>query len=151
MSEPRIIVDADACPRACLEIIRRLAAEYHWEILTVASVDHRIDHSNHLTVGDEPQAVDLVVMNQTRPGEIVVTQDWGLAAMVLAKGAAAIAPTGRIYEPDRIEFMLEERNLAARWRRGGGRTKGPRPRNSGDDRNFEAGLRQLLTLANGIQ
>jgi uncharacterized protein YaiI (UPF0178 family) len=139
-----IIVDADAAPRECLRIIDELAAEFGREVITVASIHHRIDRPNHRVVGDEPQATDLAVINLTRPGTIVVTQDQGLAALVLAKGAAAIAPHGEIFRDDRMDAMLEERNILARWRRSGGRTKGPSPRSKADNLRFAANLRSLL-------
>ncbi len=144
----RIIVDADATPRTCLKIVIELAAQYDWEVTTVASINHRIDSPDHRVVGDEPQAADLAVMNLARAGDVVVTQDHGLAAMVLSKGTTALAPSGLIYENDRMTLMLEERNELARWRRGGGRTKGPAPRSPQDDRQFRASLSKLLTVKN---
>ncbi len=141
----RIIVDADATPRTCLKIVIELAAQYGWEVTTVASINHRIDSPDHRVVGDEPQAADLAVMNLAKTGDVVVTQDHGLAAMVLSKGTMALAPSGLIYDNERMTLMLEERNELARWRRGGGRTKGPAPRSNQDDQKFRASLSKLLT------
>ncbi len=139
-----IIVDADATPRDCLKIIDELAEAFGREVITVASIHHRIDRPNHRVVGDEPQATDLAVVNLTVAGAIVVTQDQGLAALVLAKGAAAIAPHGEIFREDRMTMLLEERNILARWRRSGGRTKGPAPRSKADNLRFATNLRKLL-------
>jgi uncharacterized protein YaiI (UPF0178 family) len=144
MNDCKIIIDADACPRSCLQIARRLAAKYRVRVITVASFNHRIDHAEHITVGDEPDAADLAVMNRTQAGDIVITQDWGLAALVLGKKARAIAPGGQVYLDTRIEIMLEERNILAKYRRGGGRTKGPAKRDPRDDARFAANLEQLL-------
>jgi uncharacterized protein YaiI (UPF0178 family) len=141
----RIIVDADACPRSALETCFRLAAEFSVEVFTVASFNHNIQSKNHFTVGDSSQESDIKVMNLTSPGDIVVTQDWGLAAMVLGKGAKALGVTGKEYAADTIEFLLEERELKARLRRGGGRTKGPKKRTALDDERFEKTLRRLLS------
>lgn len=139
-----VIVDADACPRACLAILRRSKKRWGFRLLTIASVDHHIDHADHITVGKGADAADLAVVNHTRPGDIVITQDWGLAALVLAKGAAALSPSGRIFTEQNIDFLLEERFLKARHRRAGGRTKGPAARTGELDRRFKRSFLKLL-------
>lgn len=140
----RILVDADACPRQAMAILRRLKPEYGYELITISSFNHYNDEPGHIVVGDDPQATDIALMNLVRPRDIVVTQDWGLAALVLAKGARALSPAGQVYEPGKIDFLLEERHLKAKFRRGGGRTKGPSARTADDDRRFENTLRLLL-------
>ena len=79
-----------------------------------------------------------------QPGDIVVTQDWGLAAVILGKGGLAIAPSGLIYTSERMPFMLEQRNVLARHRRGGGRTRGPAARTEADDLRFQQAFIKLL-------
>lgn len=111
----------------------------------MASFNHRINNPIHLVVGDESQAADITVVNQTQPGDIVITQDWGLAAMVLAKQAHALSPQGRIYEPDQMDSLLEERHLLAEYRRSGGRTKGPAKRTRNDDERFMENFRKVLS------
>ncbi|NLJ73396.1 MAG: DUF188 domain-containing protein [Firmicutes bacterium] len=143
----RVVVDADACPRACLSILRKHKAHWGYELLTVSSVDHNVDSSNHITVGKGQDAADLAVINNTQKGDIVVTQDWGLAALALGKGAYAISPWGRVYSDQNIDFLLEERSIKARFRRSGGRTKGPSARSDQDDRRFEDNLLVLLKRA----
>ena len=136
----KIIIDADACPKQVLQICAKVAREYGILLHTVASFNHNIISDHHTTVGNGPQETDLAVINMTKAGDIVITQDWGLAALVLGKNAAAISPAGRIYQQDTIEFLLEERELKARFRRSGGRTKGPRKRKTNDDERFAAAL-----------
>ena len=145
MSTLQVIIDADACPKSCLKITQKLAKVYSFEVITIASFNHQIENPRHITVGDEPQATDIAVINLCCPGDIVVTQDWGLAAMVLAKKAMAISPHGKIFQPDQMELLLEERNLLARFRKGGGRTKGPAKRTKDEDERFEQNLEKLLT------
>lgn len=140
----KVIVDADACPKAVLEICRRLGREQDVPIWTVASFNHNIVSDYHIVVGSASQETDLKVINLTESGDIVITQDWGLAAMVLGKKAKCINPVGREYHPDKIEFMLEEREVKAKLRRGGGRTKGPKKRTAGDDQAFEITLKRIL-------
>ncbi len=115
----------------------------------MASVNHVVENwgpwHRHVVVGPEPQATDLALANRARPGDVVVTQDWGLAALVLGRGCRAVSPGGYTYRPETIGFLLEEREIKARYRRGGGRTKGPRPRGAGDEARFERALVAALT------
>lgn len=143
----KILVDADACPKAALQICMKLGKKYTISVWTVASFNHNIVSDHHVVVGSASQEADMKVVNLTEPGDIIITQDWGLAAMVLGKRAFCLSPVGREYRPDKIEFLLEEREAKAKFRRGGGRTKGPKKRTSEDDRFFEAGLGRILSQA----
>ncbi|MDD4170070.1 MAG: DUF188 domain-containing protein [Desulfotomaculaceae bacterium] len=140
----KIIIDADAAPKSVLEICRQVSRQFAVPVVTVASFNHRIESEHHIMVGDASQEADIQVANQARRGDIVVTQDWGLAAVVLGKGAAALSPTGRIFSPATIDFLLEERALKAKHRRGGGRTKGPAKRTTENDIKFKQSLQKLL-------
>jgi uncharacterized protein YaiI (UPF0178 family) len=146
-----VIVDADACPRTCLAILRQYKGQWNYRLLTIASIDHQIDSEDHITVGRGADSADSAVLNNTQLGDIVVTQDWGLAALVLAKGAYALSPAGRIYEERTMDFLLEERYLKARQRRGGKRTKGPPARTKELDEKFERNLLVLLRRLSAAQ
>ncbi len=140
----KILIDADACPRSVLESCVRLGRKYNIPVWTVAGFDHRIEADHLIVVGDDSQEADIKIVNLTEAGDVVVTGDGGLAAMVLGKGAKCLSPTGREFHPEKINFLLEERDLKAKFRRGGGRTKGPRRRTSEDDRRFEASLEKVF-------
>lgn len=140
----KLIIDADACPKAVLQCCLALGRQYQCPVWTVASFNHQIVSDHHIVVGNAAQEADVKIVNLTGAGDVVVTQDWGLAAMILGKQAYCISPSGREYLPDTMDFLLEERELKARFRRGGGRTKGPRPRTGEDDRVFAAGLERIL-------
>jgi len=84
------------------------------------------------------------IMNLTKAGDIIVTGDWGLAAMVLGKKAKSLSPMGREFDPEKIGVLLEEREVKAKIRRGGGRTRGPKKRTSSDDQRFENRLEEVL-------
>jgi uncharacterized protein YaiI (UPF0178 family) len=140
----KILIDADACPRSVLQICIRLGRAYDSPVWTVASFNHDIASDHPIVVGDDFQEADMKVMNLTEAGDIVVTGDWGLAAMVLGKGAKCLSPMGREFHPEKIGFLLEEREVKAKFRREGGRTKGPKKRTSGDDRKFEFCLEKIL-------
>jgi uncharacterized protein YaiI (UPF0178 family) len=140
----KILVDADACPRSVLHICMRLGQKYNIPVWTVASFDHNIESDHPIVVGDDFQEVDMKIINLTEARDIIITGDWGLAAMVLGKGAECLSPMGREFRSEKIEFLLEEREVKAKFRRGGGRTRGPKKRTSEDDRRFEICLGQIL-------
>lgn len=144
MAKPKVIVDADACPRNVLAICKQMAGRFGYELYTVANHHHHIDAQHHIMVGARPEEADIKIVNLARPGDVVVTQDWGLAALVLGKNVAAISPGGREYRPETIDFLLEERFIKARIRRAGGRTKGPRARRPSQDAAFSRRLEAIL-------
>ena len=140
----KILVDADACPKAALQICMTMGQTYHVPVWTVASFNHNIVSDHHVVVGSASQEADIKVTNLTEEGDVIVTQDWGLAAMVLGKKAKCLSPVGREYHVDTIEFLLEEREVKAKLRRGGGKTKGPKKRTVDDDVKFTMTLERLL-------
>ena len=140
----RIIVDADACPKTVLQVTVETGVKYTIPVITVASFNHNIISSQHIVVESGSQEADLKIINITTPGDIIVTQDWGLASLVLSKKASAISPFGIEYNPEKMTFMLEEREIKAKFRRSGGRTKGPAKRASSDDLRFKETLEKMV-------
>ncbi|MHB8124560.1 MAG: YaiI/YqxD family protein [Desulfitobacteriaceae bacterium] len=140
----KIIIDADACPRSVLQICLKLGRDYNLPVWTVASFNHNIESDYHIVVGNASQEADLKVMNLTIAGDIAVTQDWGLAAMLLGKRVRCLSPSGKEFCSDTIEFLMEEREVKARLRRGGTRTKGPKKRTIKDDKRFEVCLHEII-------
>ena len=114
-------------------------------MITVASFNHNIISSQHITVESGSQEADLKIINITEKGDLIITQDWGLAAMVLSKKASAVSPVGIEYEAERMTFMLEEREIKAKFRRNGGRTKGPKKRAADDDLRFLRTLEKIVS------
>ncbi|MEN6566713.1 MAG: DUF188 domain-containing protein [Veillonellales bacterium] len=140
----KIVVDADACPKNVLQLCIKFGKKYKIPVWTVASFNHNISSDHHVIVGSASQEADIKVINLTEAGDIIITQDWGLAAMALGKPAYCLSPVGREYRADNIEFLMEEREIKAKFRRSGGRTKGPSKRTGKDDQNFTAGLQQII-------
>ncbi len=140
----RIIIDADACPKKVLEICVHVGRKYRIPVWTVASFNHNIVSDCHIVVDSGPQQADIKIINIVQQGDIVVTQDWGLASMVLSKRSHCLSPSGRVYTDDKIDFLLEERETKAKFRRSGGRTKGPGKRTGQDDRIFELSLEKII-------
>ena len=141
----RIIVDADACPKSVLQHTLETGTKYGVPVITVASFNHNIISSQHITVESGSQEADLKIINITEKGDLIITQDWGLAAMVLSKKASAVSPVGIEYEAERMTFMLEEREIKAKFRRNGGRTKGPKKRAADDDLRFLRTLEKIVS------
>lgn len=140
----KIIIDADACPKKVLEVCKLLGQKYKVEVYTVASFNHHIENKYHITVGNNSQEADLKIINMTKTNDIVITQDWGLAAMVLSKQADCLSPLGIQYDANKMDFLLEEREIKAKLRRSGGRTKGPQKRTTNDDLHFQKTLERIL-------
>ena len=140
-----IIVDADACP--VVDSIARLALQAEIPVVLIANIAHRLpDYPGveAINVDNESQAVDMAIVNRVKPRDIVVTQDFGLASIVLGKGAKAISPRGLIYRNDNIESLLLQRHISAKIRLSGGRTKGPKAFKREDLDKFERNLSKLI-------
>ena len=114
------------------------------KLYTVASFNHKMDGPNHIMVGNSPQEADLKIVNMVKPSDIVITQDLGLGALVLGRGGQVITPWGQVLKNEVINYVLEERAIKARYRRAGGRTKGPTKRSKENDLWFEKCLRRIL-------
>lgn len=145
MNGSRIFVDADACP--VKTEIAETARRFGREVFMVASYDHHLAVQEGVTViqvDRSDQAVDLYIANHLRPGDILVTQDFGLAALGLSKGARCLSNRGQPYVEGMIDFLLERRHESAKRRRGGGKTKGPKSFTEDDRKQFLHGLTKLL-------
>jgi uncharacterized protein len=140
-----IIVDADACP-VKPEIIKA-ARQFHAQVLMVASLDHRLTEEPGVTVVQvdrSEQSADLYIANHLAPGNILVTQDFGLATIGLAKRAYVLSNRGQEYTNGNIDFLLETRHEHAKQRRNGHYGKGPKPFTAEDRERFLHSLTKLL-------
>ena len=146
----RILVDADACP--VKEIIVRLAKERNIPVTMLIDTSHQLNdgYSTIITVDKQADSVDFKLMGLLTAVDIVVTQDFGLAAMVLGKGATAINQNGLVFSNDNFDKLLMERHIGAKVRRGGGRTKGPAKRTKEDNDRFESAFVKLLSSGKQI-
>ena len=140
----KILVDADACP--VKEIIVRLAKRRNIPVTMLIDTSHQLDdgYSTIITVDKQADSVDFALMGLLARDDVVVTQDYGLAAMALGKGAKVINQNGMLYTNDNIDKLLMERHIGAKVQRGGGRTKGPAKRIKEDNERFEAEFAKLL-------
>ncbi|MGF0031521.1 YaiI/YqxD family protein [Bariatricus sp. SGI.154] len=142
----KILVDADACP--VIRIVETIAREQNIPVVLLCDTNHVLssDYSEVKVIGAGADAVDFALLNQCSKGDIVVTQDYGVAAMILGKGAYGIHQSGKWYTNENIDQMLMERHLAKKARMGKGKhhLKDPAKRTEEDDRRFEESLRKLI-------
>lgn len=143
----KILVDADACPGR--EIIEHAAKLYDVPVVMYCDINHalRSDYSEIRYMDSGFQSVDIAIANDAEAGDIIVTQDYGVAAMALGKRAFAINPKGYIYDEQNIERLLFERHLAGKIRRGGGRTESHKKRNVKDDVRLKINLTGIIEKA----
>jgi uncharacterized protein YaiI (UPF0178 family) len=140
----QILVDADACP--VKQIILRLAKEKNIPVTMLIDTAHELSdgYSTIITVDKHADSVDFALIGILKSEDIVVTQDYGLAAMVIGKGARAINQNGMVFSGENMDALLMSRHISGKVRRGGGRTKGPAKRIKEDDANFEAAFAGIL-------
>lgn len=143
----RILVDADACPQAVRRIIERISVRNGIELMFFTDTNHEITagYGSVNIVDQGHDSVDLAIVNSLRSNDVVVTQDYGLASLALAKKARAIHPSGKIYSESNIDFLLMDRHLSARSRRAGERFSRQRRRDGSDDSSFSDSLKKLLS------
>jgi len=144
----KILVDADACP--VKDIIERIARKLQIPVMMLIDTSHILDsdYSEIILVSKAPDAVDIALINRTRRGDVVVTQDYGVAAMALGKGAYAIHPGGKVYTDYNIDILLMERDLARKARRAGERMKNRSgKRTAADDERFLDAFTKLCERA----
>jgi len=141
----QILVDADACP--VKQIIVRLAQQRHIPVTMLIDTSHELNdgYSRVITVDKQADSVDYELMRLLSHDDVVVTQDFGLAAMVLGKGAKAVNQNGLVFTDKNIDKLLFERHIGKKVRKSGGKTKGPPKRSKEDDIRFESALEKLLS------
>ncbi len=148
----QIFVDADACP--VVRIVERIAEKYQVAVTLLCDTNHVLnsEYSEVIVVGAGADAVDYKLISICHKGDIVVSQDYGVAAMALGKGAYAIHQSGKWYTNENIDQLLMERHLAKKARRSNSRNhlKGPRKRTEEDDNRFAESFEKMVRKAMDI-
>ena len=144
-----IYVDADACP--VVRIVETVAQKHGIPVTLLCDTNHVLDsdYSQVKVVGAGADAVDYKLISMCRAGDIVVSQDYGVAAMALGKGAYAIHQSGKWYTNENIDQMLMERHLNKKARRKSHKNhlKGPRKRTEEDDVRFAQSFEKMILKA----
>ena len=145
----KIFVDADACP--VVRIVEEVAEKYRIDVTLLCDTNHILtsDYSEVIVVGAGADAVDYKLISICHKGDIVVSQDYGVAAMALGKGAYAIHQSGKWYTNENIDQMLMERHLNKKARRASHKNhlKGPKKRTEEDDKRFAQSFEKLVLVA----
>jgi len=140
----KILIDADGCP--VVDIAVGAARKSGIECTIICDTAHSIqrDGAKTIIVDKGADSADFRLVNLVSRGDIVITQDYGLAAMCLSKCAIVINQDGKQYSEENISGLLEFRAVSAKIRRSGGRTKGMSKRTSQQDKDFEKSLIDII-------
>ena len=144
----KVYIDADACP--VTRIAERVAKERGIPVVLLCDTNHVLnsDYSEIRVIGAGADAVDIALINLCQRGDVVVTQDYGVAVLALGKGAKAIHQSGRWYTDENIDGLLMERHMAKVARRKSkNHLKGPAKRTDEDDRRFEESFQRMIEAA----
>ena len=140
----KVLIDADGCP--VVDIAVRLCKEFAVPCLLLCDTAHEFyrDEVQTLVFDKGADSVDFALANRVHAGDLVVTQDYGLASMCLARGAAVFHQDGWEYTAYNIDALLFSRHEARKFRASGGRTKGLQKRTARQNLDFESSFRQKL-------
>lgn len=142
----RILVDADACP--VIRLVEKIAKAHEITVVLLCDTNHVLesDYSEIKVISAGMDAVDFALVGMCSKGDIVVTQDYGVAAMILGKGAYGIHQSGKWYTNENIDQMLMERHINKKARRASGKhhLKGSAKRTEEDDLRFAESFEKLV-------
>jgi uncharacterized protein YaiI (UPF0178 family) len=139
-----ILIDADGCP--VVDIAVKIASERKAECFILCDTSHVFEKAGArtITVSKGNDSVDFALVNMVKAGDVVVTQDYGLAAMCLARKAIPVSQDGMVYTDDNIDALLLARHTAKKIRMSGGRLKGSSKRTPEQNAAFERTLNEIL-------
>lgn len=143
----KVIIDADACP--VKDIVIKETKDENIEVVLVSSLSHfsskELDsHVRTIYVDACPDAADYKIVQLAEAGDVIVTQDYGLASLLLPKGCTVLHHTGFEYNKMNMDYLLETRHMSSVIRRGGGRTKGPKALSQEDKNSFLKAFQEVL-------
>lgn len=140
----KLFIDADGCP--VVDIAIRLCKNRQIPCYLLCDTAHEFhrEYAQALVFDKGADSVDFAIANRVCPGDIVITQDYGLASMCLAKGARILHQDGWEYTPDNIDALLFQRHESRKLRSQGNRMKGAKKRTESQNKAFEAGLTKIL-------
>ena len=140
----RILIDADGCPVVNETI--KVAHKFNLESIIFCDTSHNFDEKNIkvIVVSKGIDAVDFAILNNIEKGYIVITQDYGLASLVLSRNSYAINQSGMVYTNENIDELLYSRYISKKMRNSGARIKGPKKRDKSQDIIFKENLEKLI-------
>ncbi|WP_078552790.1 YaiI/YqxD family protein [Bacillus alkalicellulosilyticus] len=147
----RIYVDADSCP--VKEEIIMISEEFEAEVIFVTSYSHwgiGSERTKTVLVDNQKEAVDMYIVNHVKANDIVVTQDYALASILLPRKSDVLSPRGVIYTEEKMNSLLEQRYVSQKQRRAGHKTKGPRKFTNEDRAMFCHSFRNFFKKEEGF-
>lgn len=143
----KVLIDADGCP--VVDMTVKLCGKYRVSCIILCDTAHEMQRegAQTLTFDKGADSVDFALVNRICAGDLVITQDYGLASMCLARKAFVLHQDGWTYTEDNIGALLFQRAESRRYRASGGRLKGPAKRTRQQDQTFYNTLEQLLQTA----
>ena len=140
----RILIDADGCPVVKDSI--EIAEKFNIESIIFCDTAHNFNQKNVevVIVSKGVDAVDFAILNNIQKGDIVITQDYGLASLVLSKNSYAINQSGMVYTDENIDELLYSRYISKKMRNSGARLKGPKKRDKSQNIIFKENLENLI-------
>lgn len=142
----KILIDADGCP--VVKQATQIAKGNNIEVVIFCDTSHIInsDYAQIITVSKGADSVDFALVNEVKSGDIVVTQDYGLAAMVLSKGGKAITQNGMIISDSNLGLLLTTRYESKKARMSGAHLKEPKKRTAQNDEEFIKSFKSMLNV-----
>ena len=142
----KILIDGDGCP--VIDIAISVAKKFNIEVVIMCDTSHIFNKEGAKTMvfSKGADSVDFALINYLEKEDVVITQDYGLAAMAMNKASYVINQNGMIYNDENIDRLLYSRHISKKIRNSGGKTKGPKKRTKEDDINFEKTLNEILEL-----
>lgn len=140
----KVIIDADGCP--VVKNAVRISKENEIEVLIVKNYAHKIedDYATIVTVDISSDSADYYIANHASKGDIVITQDYGLAAMAISKGAICINQNGLVISNTNIDILLDRRHINMEARKKDRRYTKFKKRTDEDDLKFEESFKKLI-------
>jgi len=140
----RVLIDADACP--VTDIAVELCRRFQTECILLCDTAHELHRqgASTLVFDKGSDSVDFALVNRLCPGDLVITQDYGLASMCLARSARVLHQDGWEYTEYNIQALLFQRSEARKYRASGGRIKGPAKRTADQNQTFAKALEAML-------
>ena len=140
-----ILIAADGCPVVDLTV--QTAGKYKVPVLILCDTAHQVqrDGAQTLTFDKGPDSVDFALVNRVHPGDLVITQDYGLASMCLARRTRVLNQNGLEYTPENIDGLLFRRHENKKLLRAGKHPKGSAKRTKEQDVKFADTLEKILS------
>lgn len=141
----RVFIDADGCP--VKEQAIRISKKHNIPVTLISDTSHIISAPDCevITVDKQSDSADYAIINRMKENDICITQDYGLAAMVLGKNCYAVHQNGFLYTNENIDRMLFERYLSKKMRNAGKHTSKHKKRTAENDAKFEEFFDKFLS------